>query len=140
MLVRGNLGLTGLALEINVGAYPHGTLPRDPLEFSRLLDYWSALGVPLVVVLTVPSANGSDPLAQRQAALLPGGWDPQAQRQWISRFLPVILAKPFVHGVLWNQLRDSEPHDFPHAGLFDLRRHPKPALRILASLRQAHLK
>ena len=51
-----------------------------------------------------------------------------------------MLAKPYVHGILWGQLRDAEPHDFAHGGLFDLRRHPKPALRQLASIRQAHLR
>ena len=40
-------------------------------------------------------------------------------------FGAVMLAGDLVYGV--------------HAGLFDLRRHPKPALRTLASLRQAHL-
>jgi hypothetical protein len=50
------------------------------------------------------------------------------------------LAKPTVRGVFWTQVRDSEPHAFPHAGLFDLRRHPKPGLRQLATIRQADLR
>ena len=29
------------------------------------------------------------------------------------------MAKPAVQGVIWNQLRDNQPHDFPHGGLFD---------------------
>ena len=37
------------------------------------------------------------------------------------------LAKPMVQGVIWNQLRDSDPHDFPHGGLFDDRRHAELA-------------
>jgi len=127
-------------LEINVGYCPGGTLLRDPIDFSRQLDYWAGLGVPLFVTMTAPSASHDDPLAQRRAKLPPDSWDPKAQQNWVQRYVPLLLAKSYVQGILWNQLRDSEPHDFPHAGLFDLRRHPKPALRQLASIRQAHLR
>jgi len=139
-LLRAGLGLMGIVLEINLGYFPGGTLPRDPLEFSRELDHWSLLGLPLHVALCVPSADGADPLAQIRTKLPAGFWNVKSQQAWIARYLPLILAKPYVHGVLWSQLRDYEPHDFPHGGLFDLRRHPKPALRTLASIRQAHLR
>jgi len=138
-LVRADLGLTGLMLEINVGHHPGGTLLRDPLEFSRQLDYWSLLGLPLCLSLSVPSASHNDPLARRPTKLSPG-WTTKTQQAWVSRYVPLMLAKPYVQGILWNQLRDSEPHDFSHGGLCDLRRHPKPALRQLASIRRAHLK
>ncbi len=49
-LVRANLGLSGLMLELNVGYTPGGTPLRDPLEVSRHLDYWSVLGVPLYIL------------------------------------------------------------------------------------------
>ena len=48
-----------------------------------------------------------------------------------------MLSKNFVQGVIWNQLHDSRPHNFPYAGLFDLRRRAKPALRTMAALRKA---
>jgi len=139
-LVRGNVGLTGLALEINMGYSPNGTLTRDPLDFSRQLDIWGSLGLPLVVAVTAPSDTIDDPLAHRDTKILPGPWSLKSQQAWVGRFIPILLSKPFVHGIIWNQYRDSEPHDFPHGGLLDLNRHPKPAMRILASLRQAHLK
>lgn len=139
-LLRAELGLTGLALEINVGYSPGGTLSRDPLEFSRQIDFWSLLGVPLYLIITVPSSPQPDPLARRPAGTLGEAWTPAAQQTWVNRHLPLFLAKPAVRGVFWNQLRDSEPHGFAHGGLFDLRRHPKPALRQLASIRQAHLR
>ena len=81
-----------------------------------------------------------DPLAQRRTNLTPGIWSTAAQRAWAGRYVPFFLAKPNVHGVIWNQLRDAEPHSFPHAGLFDARRHAKPILRQLATVRQACLK
>jgi hypothetical protein len=139
-LVRADLGLSGVMLEINVGYHPGGTLLRDPVEFGRQLDYWNLLGVPLFIGLTVPSASDADPLARRRAKLRESAWTPQNQLAWVNRFVPLLLAKPYVHGILWNQLCDFEPHDFPHGGLFDLRRQPKPALGRLAALRKAYLR
>jgi hypothetical protein len=139
-LLRAGLGMTGIALEMNFGYWPGGSAPRDLLEFNQELEYWGLLGVPLFLMLTVPSGSRADPLAQRKASLSPGPWTPSGQQGWIDRNVPLMLAKPLVQGIFWNQLRDAEPHAFPHGGLFDLRRHPKPALRHLASLRQAHLR
>jgi hypothetical protein len=136
-LVRANLGLSGLVLEINVGYQPDGSLFRDPLEFNRLLDYWSLLGVPLYVSISVPSASNDDPLARRRNRLPPHDWTPESQQMWVQRYVPLLLSKPMVHGVFWSQMRDSEPHDFAHGGLFDLRGQPKPALRQFASIRKA---
>jgi len=138
-LVRAGLGLTAIGIEINVGYHPGGTLLRDPLDLSRQLDYWGSLGVPLYVFLTIPSGSHEDPLARRPVRLPPDGWNPLAQQSWAKRYLAVLLAKPYVQAIMWEQLRDSEPHEFPHGGLFDPLRRPKPALRELASFREAHL-
>jgi len=136
-LLRANLGISGLLLEINLGYHPGGTLPRDPLDLSRQLDAWSALGVPLYVSICVPSADPPDPLARRRDRPLEPARTPKTQHAWLARLLPLILAKPYVQGVLWSQLHDSIPHDFPHASLFDFHRRPKPALPLLTSLSEA---
>ena len=118
-LIRAGVGISGLMLEMNVGYSPDGTLLRDPLEFSRRLDQWALFGLPLHVAVCVPSAVGDDPLARQRVKLPPENWAVKGQQVWISRYVPLILAKPYVYGVLWNQLRDSDPHDFPHGGLFE---------------------
>jgi hypothetical protein len=41
--------------------------------------------------------------------------------------------------VLWNQLSDAEPHEFPHAGLFDAKQQPKPTLQLMRDLRKSLL-
>lgn len=138
-LVRANLGLAGLMLEVNLGYQPGGTLPRDPLEFSRQLDLWAGLGMPLYMNLCVPSGIDGDPLARSPSRPIQPECTPRTQQAWLNRYLPIVLAKTYVHGVFWTQLHDHAPHDFAHGGLFDLRRHPKPALRTLASMRQAFL-
>jgi hypothetical protein len=139
-LLRAGLGLTGLVLEVNLGYWPDGTLPRDLVDFSQQIDYWSCLDVPLVVALAVPSRSDFDPLAQRPVTPLTQAWTPTLQRQWVSRYVPLLLAKSSVQGVFWSQLRDFQPHAFPHGGLFDLRRAAKPALQELASIRQTYLR
>jgi len=138
-LVRAGLGLRAIMLEMNFGCFRGGTLPPSEIELSRQLDTWSLLGLPLLVSLSLPSGGGDDPLAQRRGESPPGPWTPEAQQAWVARYVPLLLAKPGVLGVFWNQFRDSQPHDFPHAGLLGPRRAAKPALRTLAALRAACL-
>jgi hypothetical protein len=113
------------------------------LDVSMLIDRWSLLGLPLYLLVSVPSSDQPDPLARTQATVLPatsaGGCTQGSQNLWINRFLPLLLAKPVVQGIIWNQLRDSQPHDFPHGGLFDAAGSPKSALATLASQRRAYL-
>jgi hypothetical protein len=139
-LIRAGLNLGGLMLELNVGYWPGGTLLRPPVEFSRLLDTWSLLGPPLWLSLSAPSAAQGDPLAQRKTAVPPSHWSAAAQQAWAARYVPLALAKPTVQGVVWNQLRDNQPHDFAHGGLFDGAGKLKPSLRTLAAIRKTYLK
>ncbi len=122
--VRSGLGVAGIGLEINLGTRPAATLPRDLLEFNMLLDRWSALGLPLLVSLAVPS-NGN-------------GFTPQRQQQWLNAYLPLLLSRPSVQAIFWNQLLDSEADDFPDTGLVDREGRPKPAFTTLASLRKQY--
>jgi hypothetical protein len=138
-LIRAGLGLAGVMLEINVGYCSGGTLPRDPLEFSRRLDHWATLGLPVHVAISAPSGLGEDPLSRRQGHTRSNHWTPATQQRWITRFVPLMLAKSYVQGIVWNQLRDSQPHDFPHGGLFDASERAKPAIRTLGEIRRAHL-
>lgn len=142
-LVRANVGLSGLGLEINMGYHPGGSDPRDLLDLSQLLDFWSMLGLPLHLMLTVPSSNAADPQAKSSSRPLTtaysDGWSPRIQKQWAELFLPLLLSKACVHSVVWNQLRDVEPHIFPHGGLFDADGHPKPALGVFATMREKYL-
>lgn len=140
VLARANLGLSGVMMEVNLGYSPGGTLPRHPLEFSRQLDMWSLLGLPLWVSVSAPSECGPDALAHSKVTLPSGSWDVAAQQAWVSQFVPLILAKPMVQGIIWNQLRDCVPHEFPHGGLLDAQRQAKPALNAFAALRQSLLR
>jgi hypothetical protein len=140
-LVRAGLQLGGIGLEINVGYFPDGSTSRDRLDFSRLLDLWSYLGLPLHITLTVPSGQQTDPKSYSNSAPLAVGdyWSPETQATWIKRYLPMLFAKSYIQTITWNQLSDAEPHEFPHGGLFDATSVAKPAFSALANLRKKYL-
>jgi hypothetical protein len=143
-LIRAGLGLSGINLEIAVGYSPRGSLSRDLLDFSRLIDLWSSLGLPLHITLAFPSSSAFDPLANTDlevdAPLWKAPWSEESQADWIDLYLPLLIAKSAVTGVFWNHLSDSSPHIFPNAGLIDATDKVKPALQRIAHYRQAYLK
>ncbi|MBN1852289.1 MAG: endo-1,4-beta-xylanase [Pirellulales bacterium] len=142
-LIRANIGLAGVGLEINAGYWPGGTPHRNPLAYIRLIDHWSLLGVPLMVSLTTPSAEGADLLANLDGQVLtaPGGLSVSStsQQAWIETMVPLLLAKNSIQVVLWNQLDDGAPHDFPHGGLIETSGEPKSSLLALRTIRQRYL-
>lgn len=141
-LVRADLGLSGLGLEINVGYQPGGSVQRGPLAISRLVDNWSLLELPLLVALTLPSSAAEDPHANGKVRVLSSDKDevtPHTQRDWINEHVPLLLAKNAVQVVLWNHLSDTAPHHYPHSGVFDTQDKPKPALEALRKIRQRYL-
>jgi hypothetical protein len=141
-LVRAELGLSGIGLEINLGYHPGGSVQRGPLAISRLIDTWSLLELPLLVSLTMPSAATEDERANGKVKVIARETtdvSPQSQRDWINKHVPLLLAKNAVQIVLWNQLSDAAPHHYPHSGLFDAKDKPKPALEALQKIRQQYI-
>jgi hypothetical protein len=138
-LIRADLGLTGISLELNIGYWPGGTQPRDVLELSRHLDRWSSLGMPLIVSLSLPS---SPDVTGGRAGLkiLPyaGIVNPDTQRVWLELFVPMIMSKPAVQALIWNQLQDSPVAELPSGGLLDMKGEVKPALPYVESSRHEY--
>lgn len=139
-LIRADLGVAGLGLELNLDYWPGGTRLRDPIEFSRHLDRWSLLGLPLVVFLTVPSGP-EESASPRPQGKRPRGEEtsPATQHRTAQRLIPLLLAKHYVQGLIWNRLCDADPGEFADGGLLDAQQQPKPVLKALASIRQQHL-
>jgi Glycosyl hydrolase family 10 len=141
-LVRADLGLSGVGLELNVGYHPRASIHRSPLAYSRLVDTWSLLELPLMIALTLPSSSAEDPQANPKVHVLAsdaGEVTVESQREWIERHVPLLLAKNSVQVILWNQLSDAAPHHYPHGGLLDAQGKPKPALESLRKIRQQYL-
>ena len=142
-LVRADLGVSGFGLEINAGFHPGGTSHRPVFEIGRLLDQWSMWGLPLMISLCTPSSSEADPRAQKGVQIIPNsalpadGVDPQ--RRWADSILPLLLARSTVQVILWSQLSDKLPHEFPHGGLYDAEGSAKPTLELMSDLRKACL-
>ncbi len=141
-LVCADLGLSGVGLELNVGYDPGGSMHRGPLAFSRLIDTWSLLELPVFVAVMLPSAGTSDPQASGKSQVFGGGNEtvsPERQSEWIERYIPLLLSKSQVQVVVWNQLCDALPHFYPHGGLFDASNQPKPGLATLRKIREKYV-
>ena len=139
-LVRSDLGISGFGLEINAGYTPSGTGHRPTFELGRLIDQWSTWGLPLMLNISAPSTNSVDPQAKLTDTIeLANTQADDPQQDWAASVLPLLLARNTVQVILWNQLDDSQPHEFPNAGLFDAQQHPKPALSLMRDLRKSCL-
>ncbi len=129
-LVRADLGVSGLGLELNIGSQPLATAPRPALAFSRLVDQWGLFELPLFLMLTIDTRRSRDKQAN--------GGHSNTRAEWVERYLPPLLAKNCVQVVVWNQLSDKGA-EFPGAGLFDDQDRAKPVLSALAGLRKQYL-
>lgn len=134
-LIRSNIGLTGVSLDINVGYSQRACLTRDLLSISRLIDLWSMLGLQLHVNLCCPSSSNPDPFASGKIDVVDGvlhkRWSEELQAEWMERVVPLLMSKPAVTGVFLRQFSDSAPHRFPHGGLLDANGRPKKMLESL---------
>lgn len=142
-LVRAELGVAGIGLEMNLGYWPGGTLPRDLQEISQHMDRWSLIGIPLIVCLTAASSLERDPLASGPSQVVPRDAGPSSgpaiDQRMAEQVTSLLVTKPALHGIVWNQLSDGQPHEFPHSGLLDASGEPKPLFEALAAFRRQYL-
>jgi hypothetical protein len=139
-LVRADIGLSGIVLEISPGYSNPGSHLRDLLEFSRLLDLYALLNLPLHIVMSVPSSASpdpnSDPSVRVELPQWPGMPDESTQAGWSAHWIALAVAKPYVRSVTWSQTRDAVPHLYPNAGLYRPDGMPKPLVSWLKTFRR----
>jgi len=138
-LVRADLGISGFGLNIHVGYRSHGSGRRPAFELGRLLDQWSAWGLPLLVTLSTASSASEDPHASRGINVDFQDASPDSQHDWAASVFPLLLARSTVQVVLWDQLADGVAHRFPHAGLFDAQGQAKPIVALMRDLQKSCL-
>lgn len=143
-LVRSGVGLSAVNLELAIGYRPRGTGSRDLLDFSRLIDQWSLLGIPLYTTLAFPADTGPDKFAAADLEIerdrWKEPWNESAQANWIDQYVPLLMAKQAVVGVLWTHFGEGTRHEYPHAGLIRTDGTAKPALESLIGHRKAFWK
>ncbi len=149
-LTRTDLGLSGLGVEINIGYSPGGSFPRDLVEISDLVDQWSILELPLMAMLVAPNDSQSDAQAFSKYGLVSQWKTPVIEPLEATGsatgqapngldLFQVLLAKPNIHGIVWNQLCEKVPHPFPNSGLVQAQGNPRPLFEALARLRSLHV-
>ncbi len=131
-LARADLGLAGIGLEIAPGYSAPGSHLRDLFDYSRLLDFYSLLNLPLHINLVLPSDSTPDSNADPQVRVMNYHWPESPtcalQSKWAMRWIALTAAKHFVRTIYWAQPSDTIPHLYPHGGLVDLDGQPKPLL------------
>ena len=135
-LVRSDLGINGIGLEINWGFHDESTLPRDLLELSQHIDRWSHLGLPLVVHLTIADLAEESSDAPSDIS---NSDDTVSMTSRSRNILTVLTSKPAVQALIWNQLVDSKSRSKPAAGLFRVDGKAKPIMKDLHDLRHNYL-
>ena len=138
-VLRSRPRLSGLQLELNIGYLHSATYDRPLLDWSRMVDRWSTFGLPLYLLLRVPSSSELDPKALIPTAPIWSGWSIRTQALWVSNIIPMLLSKPKVYGVDWSVFRDYRPHDYPNAGLISSDGHVKKAQAVLAEILKCFL-
>ncbi len=142
-LARAEIGLGGVGLEIAPGFSSPGGHLRDLLDFSRLLDLFSLVNLPVHVSIAMPSAAGPDPKVETGVTVEAHQWprppDEALQREWGAAWMALAVAKPFVRSVTWLQAGDAAPHLYPHAGLVRPDGKPKPLFDWIKKFRGEYL-
>lgn len=137
-LARSGLGLAGLGLELRLGYSSFGTLPRCTLQIGQMLDRWATLGMPLLLQLAIAADSTPDPLARRPSSLVCPDADEAGevvQVRYASAILRTLLAKQFVHAIVWEGWDDAVTHLLPHTGLHSANG-PRPLLEYFKRLRR----
>ena len=127
-LVRAELGLRGIGIDIHWGYWPGGSLHRDALAVHMMLQRWSRLELPLLVGLTVPHSVPDNP--QDQQVLSPKAGQSisdDSQAKHVGMLASVAAASPAVHGVAYNAFCDADSARFACAGLVTTHGSPRPA-------------
>ncbi len=140
-LIRAELGLSGICLELAMDQWPGGSLPRDLIELNRLIDRWSMLGLPLMVQLSSPSQARSG--SNRRVADWNNGLFSTTDSS--TGFVPaeaivsLLASKPSIHAIIWDQLTDQFPTATEASGLWNQQGKAKPILSHLLQLRKNYL-
>jgi hypothetical protein len=143
-LLRDGIQLSGVELELRRGTKPRGSLPRDLLDTSQLMDKLSLLGLPLEILLSHPSAPAADAFArEHEEGLWPAAWTtpptPEGQAEWGVSFAALALCKHEVRAVTWDHWSDADPHLTPCGGLVTAGGKVNPLLARLGGLRSKFL-
>lgn len=134
-----------LGVRVQMGHAEVGRSARDLLNLSSVLDKLAGLELPIsVTAMGAPSRPAQSAEEAGEPELAPGRWRGEwsdtVQAQWLAQAGAVVLSKPYVTSLCWQELYDAPPilgGDMPGGGLLTQAGVAKPALRVLGELRRA---
>lgn len=139
-MIRAQMGVSAIGLELNMGYFPRGTSWRDLVTLSRALDRWGVFGVPLVMFLSIPSADAARDQDDSEIGIVADAdltMNTPRRQQVLGRdLIELLLAKRYIQGVVWRHWSDDRARQFPHSGLIGSDGESKPLLRDLIELRR----
>lgn len=139
-LLRQGVQISYFGLEVNLDYWPGGSAIRDPFQWIDLVDTWAQLEIPLVILLRTPIGGQPVPADQPVDRLVnqPRSCVTDQQRlEYLELILPMLVARPTVHGVIWSQWKDDSDSRFPHGGLADASGKLKSVCGILKNLKNS---
>ena len=131
-LLRQGVPINFIGLDVNLDYWPCGSVVRDPLQWIDMIDIWSQLGLPLIFCFRMPTMATEIP--PRSGQLINEVRSQLTDDQRLSileTLLPMIIARPGVHGFVWRQWSDADDQRFPGAGLVTEAGEEKPILEML---------
>ena len=66
-MIRAGLRVSAVELKSVHGVMPRGSFPADLLDSYRLINLYGLLGVPVELLLSMPSGPAQDPMSRRWA-------------------------------------------------------------------------
>jgi len=125
-LLRQGAQISFLGIEVNLGYWPNGSMMRDPLQWIDMLDLWTQLGIPLIILLRMPTWAPSGGIESGELPT-PTSSDKRinsfdsksdaARIKYLKTILPMLVARPAVQGIIWSQWLDGDDLRYPHGGL-----------------------
>ncbi len=140
-LMRQGLPISFLGLDINLDYWPNGSMIRDPLQWIDLVDVWAQLGLPLVICLRMPTGPGAkltpEDSHHRPVNSSSSNLTDENRITFLKTVMPMMIARPSVHGMIWQQWSDTDDSRFPNSGLVDEQGAPKAIHAAVKHIRNA---
>ena len=118
-LLRQGLSISFLGLDINLDYWPNGSAIRDPLQWVDLVDIWAQLGMPMIICLRCPFQDSDDDQVRPDTGTgnqTRSNVSDQQRMDFLGTVLPMLVARPSVHGLIMRQWQDQDDTRFPFAG------------------------
>ena len=131
-LLRQGVPINFIGLDVNLDYWPCGSVVRDPLQWIDMIDIWSQLGLPLIFCFRMPTmAKETVPRSDQLINEVRSQLSDEQRLSILETLLPMIVARPGVHGFVWRQWSDADDQRFPGAGLVTEAGEEKPILEML---------